>query len=494
MIGIAVNGVWTIALEAFWPSRVYAHMFLQPYTLPVPFWMYLYACAAALVVSFAIVGAFVGTPAATPLYRTYDILPDSPRWQAVWRALVRVLQAGAIAALLLAIVAGLVGTGNPATNINMTLFWVVFLLAFTYITAIFGNIFAFINPWLSLVEGGESLGIDLSAPRVTYPNGLGYLPAFASYVGLVWIELFTLPRPHFLSMALIVYTAMTFAGVFLFGKRTWFEYGELFSVLYRVVGTVAPIQYSNGIHGGPARVRLRPPFIAAFYEQPKHVTLVLFVLFMLSSTTYDAIHETFFWVSLFWNDLVPVVQPLWGANGVEAQRTLMTWYVTYQRVGLVLSPFVYLLFYFIVLACATRITNAKLSLRFMAVQFALSLVPIALVYHATHYYTILITELPKMLALASDPFGLGWRLFITAAPAPSPLDMGAIWHTQVGLMLVGHVAAVYLAHVIALRVFPSQRLGVVSQIPMLVLMVVYTCVGLWVLSLPLATPQVLPIG
>jgi hypothetical protein len=61
-------------------------------------------------------------------------------------------------------------------------------------------------------------------------------------------------------------------------------------------------------------------------------------------------------------------------------------------------------------------------------------------------------------------------------------------------MLAGHVAGVYLAHVMALRIFPSQRLGIVSQIPMLMLMVVYTCVGLWVLSLPLATPQVLPIG
>jgi hypothetical protein len=51
-----------------------------------------------------------------------------------------------------------------------------------------------------------------------------------------------------------------------------------------------------------------------------------------------------------------------------------------------------------------------------------------------------------------------------------------------------------LAHVMALRVFPSQRQVIISQIPMLVLMVAYTCLGLWVLSLPLGTPQVLPLG
>jgi hypothetical protein len=51
------------------------------------------------------------------------------------------------------------------------------------------------------------------------------------------------------------------------------------------------------------------------------------------------------------------------------------------------------------------------------------------------------------------------------------------------------VVAVYMAHVIALHVFPSRRQGVSSQIPMLVLMVAYTCLGLWVLSLPLDIPR-----
>jgi len=41
-------------------------------------------------------------------------------------------------------------------------------------------------------------------------------------------------------------------------------------------------------------------------------------------------------------------------------------------------------------------------------------------------------------------------------------------------------------HVIALRVFPTQRRAVASQIPMLLLMVLYTAIGLWVLSLPIA--------
>src|SRR5207244_2581779 len=104
------------------------------------------------------------------------------------------VRGGAVALLLRTLLARLVGTANPLANINMTLFWVAFLLGFTYFTAIAGNIFALVNPWRTLVEWTERLGLDLSTSRVTYPSGLGYLPAFAFYVALVWIELFTLPQ------------------------------------------------------------------------------------------------------------------------------------------------------------------------------------------------------------------------------------------------------------------------------------------------------------
>lgn len=159
-----------------------------------------------------------------------------------------------------------------------------------------------------------------------------------------------------------------------------------------------------------------------------------------------------------------------------------------------IPPFVYLLFSLAVMACARSITKTQAPLAVLASRFAFSLVPIALVYHATHYYTVVITQLPGLLRLVSDPFGWGWRLFATASQPQVPLDMGLIWHTQVFLMLLGHVVAVYLAHMMALRAFPSRGQGVLSQIPMLVLMVGYTCVGLWVLSLPLALPQVLSGG
>jgi hypothetical protein len=85
--------------------------------------MYLYACAAALIVSFAVVGYFVGAPATRPTYRTRDVLSERSTWQAAWSWGLRLLKAGAVASLLLTTAAGLIGTGDPTTNINMTLFY-----------------------------------------------------------------------------------------------------------------------------------------------------------------------------------------------------------------------------------------------------------------------------------------------------------------------------------------------------------------------------------
>jgi hypothetical protein len=256
---------------------------------------------------------------------------------------------------------------------------------------------------------------------------------------------------------------------------------------------MAPVEYGR-TDAGRAFVRLRPPFVAACFQPRMHASLVLFVLFMLSSTTYDAIHQTYLWVSLYWQRLLPLASPLWGSDMVAAQAGLTRWYLVYQYAGLVLSPFLYLILYVLVLACARAVVRSRVTVSALAGQFAATLVPIALVYHATHYSTILIVELPRLPWLAADPLGLGWLLFPTPAPPrPGPLNMGIIWHTQVALMLGGHVVGVYLAHLTALRVFGSARQGLVSQLPLLALMVAYTSVGLWVLSLPLDVPQVLPI-
>src|SRR5205085_2540604 len=88
--------------------------------------------------------------------------------------------------------------------------------------------------------------------------------------------------------------------------------------------------------------------------------------------------------------------------------------------------------------------------------------------------------------------GAGWNLFGTATIEIQPLILpaDAVWHTQVGLILFGHIVSVYLAHAQALRIFPAAGKVLWSQFPMLILMVAFTTAGLWILSLPIAAGQV----
>ncbi len=66
----------------------------------------------------------------------------------------------------------------------------------------------------------------------------------------------------------------------------------------------------------------------------------------------------------------------------------------------------------------------------------------------------------------------------------SHLPSGAVWWTQVGVIVAGHVVAVFEAHRIARAAQPRvrQRRSVAVHSPLTMLMICYTAVGLWVLG------------
>jgi hypothetical protein len=59
-----------------------------------------------------------------------------------------------------------------------------------------------------------------------------------------------------------------------------------------------------------------------------------------------------------------------------------------------------------------------------------------------------------------------------------------IWNIQTAVIVIGHVAAIVLAHMIALKHFGNGRSAAASQFPLAILMVLYTLFGLWLLSTP----------
>jgi hypothetical protein len=130
--------------------------------------------------------------------------------------------------------------------------------------------------------------------------------------------------------------------------------------------------------------------------------------------------------------------------------------------------------------------RADLTIGEVARLFVLSLIPIALAYHLAHYLSFLLIVGQYMIPLSSDPFGFGWDLFGTKIYFP---DIGIVnakfvWITSVIAVVTGHIIAVWLAHVVALRRFGESGAALRSQIPMLFLMVGYTMLSLWILAQP----------
>ena len=113
--------------------------------------------------------------------------------------------------------------------------------------------------------------------------------------------------------------------------------------------------------------------------------------------------------------------------------------------------------------------------------------PIAIAYHLAHYLSMLLVSGQFIIPLASDPLGFGWNLFGTADYKVNLSIVGArfVWYCAASAVVVGHVAAVYLAHVVALEMFQDRRTALWSQVPMVVLMILYTMVSLWILAQPI---------
>jgi hypothetical protein len=456
------------------------------YNLPIPFWMYAFSASAALALSFLVVGYTITGSRVAGVYATVELAELDRRTAA------RLLAAGrtvALFALMVTILAGLVGPANPFANFSVTFFWVIFLLGFSYSVAFVGDVYALINPWQTIAAAVNRLPLQRMVARRPYPAWLGYYPALAMYMAFIWIELFGHPAPKTLAVIFIAYGLINVTGAAVFGPAEWFRHGEFFGVFLRLIGKMAPVEYvaAPGTDR-PLRLRLRAPFVGLLDGRADHFSLLLFVLFMLSSTAFDGIHDTVPWVGLFWKGLYPVLNSV-----VELPYlVVLDFYYGWQWLMLFVSPFVYLAVYLLFVWMMKRATGSNRSVTDLAMQFAFSLVPIAVVYHVTHYYTLLVDQGPAFLVQISDPLGLGWNLFGTARQTMQQIILlaSSVWHTQVALILVGHIAGVYLAHLEALHTFGKVRRALASQLPMLVLMMLFTTMGLWILSLPIAAGQV----
>ncbi len=456
-----------------------AHSFGAVYTPPMPFWMYAWGASGALLLSFLLFGLFLAPAPSTDRPSPREVcLP--PAAGALW-LLGRVL---AVALLILCIATGLLGNPSPYGNFNMSFFWILFALGGIYLSALLGDLYAGLNPFKTLVDTLGRLWPSYPRGLLRYPAGLDAWPALALYMGFIWVELFARNTPASLAWLLLGYSLLNLLGVGLIGRRDWFRHCEFFSLIFRLVGQLAPLHWLQ--RDGRIRLQLRRPLSGAAQPAPS-LALLLFILFMLSSTAFDGLKDSLLWHRLFWVDLYHAgLKSHVGSNPLAALPRLRELAELWNSAWLLLSPLLYFTAYALCMALGRWLAGSERPLSQLLRDFAGSLLPIALVYHLAHYYTLIQSQGVKIIRLVSDPFGWGWDLFGTAGWLRYRIvpEANTVWHAQVLLIVAGHVASVYLAHRVALRVFASPRQALLSQIPMLLLMLLFTTAGLWLLSLP----------
>ena len=123
----------------------------------------------------------------------------------------------------------------------------------------------------------------------------------------------------------------------------------------------------------------------------------------------------------------------------------------------------------------------------MSTVFIYSLIPIVVAYHLAHYFSYLLIQGQLIFPLVSDPFGFGWDLFNSADLKVNIAIVNAkfAWITALISSIIGYVVAIYVAHVIAIRVLGEKVHAIRSQYPMMELMVGYIMLSLWTLVQPL---------
>ncbi len=410
--------------------------------------------AAALQVSFSVLGLAWRTPrfdAATQgrAVPRLQSLVESRGWQVLWRAF------GLVCAgyVVVAAVAGPDVVINPAFGVVYSWLWVGLIPA----SLVLGPVIWQLSPLRTVhLLGNRFLRRDPEQGLVRLPARVGCWPAAAGLLAFTWLEL---ASPNSTSLEAVRlwflgYALLVGGGAVLFGNR-WFAAADPFEVYSSLVahlsvfgrrgdGTLVVRSPLRNLDGLPARPGL---------------TAVVTVLF--GSTVFDSFRDSVTWAR-FTTDL--------GMDRVVA-----------NSLGLVVFCAVTAGLF----SAATMATPARPPTRRRELPnvFAHAVVPIVIGYMTAHYLSYFVTTGQQTLVQLSDPLVNGSNLLGTG-------DLGtSFWlvtHTttlalvKVGAIIGGHVLGVIAAHDRALKLLPTRD-QLTGQLPLLFVMVAYTCAGLWLL-------------
>ncbi|MEU2119019.1 hypothetical protein ABZ567_25995 [Streptomyces sp. NPDC016459] len=424
-------------LHAAAPGPPLAHGVGSRHDLPLsPFYAYAGAFAA-LLVSFLALGLlwstsrFRGDLAGRPLPAVLQRMADAP----ATRTALRLLGTATALVFLLHLLLGPDDPDrNPAAGALYVLLWVGLVPA----SLLLGPVWRLLNPLRALLA--------LHPPRSPrpLPAALGIRPAAAGLLLFTWLELVAPDNTSSatLLIALTVHTGVHLLGATRYGDP-WFAHADPFEVYSSLLARLSPLgRRADG------RLVLRSPF-HGLDATPRIPGLVATVCVLLGSTAYDGLSDNPRWITTLQTSSL-------GPTPTATLGLLATVALAAVCYGL----------------CAGVLRLMNPTLTTPLTSFAHSLLPVALGYLVAHYFSLFVTEGPRMVIMAGGTDN-------ALAPAPF-LNPGGLATLQVAAIVTGHVLGVVAAHDRSVRLFPPDR-AVAGQLPLFALMIAYTLGGIGLL-------------
>jgi hypothetical protein len=447
-----------------------AHGLVGRTDLPIPAWLFGWGAAVVLVVSF------VGLAVLWPKPRLEDARERRVLQVPAWLE----IPCGIIGIALFAIVvyAGLDGAQVDTANLAPTFVYVAFWVGLLPFQVVFGDVFALFNPWRAVGRAAGWVAKRVAGESVpepmAYPERLGRWPAAIGILCFGWLELVSTSRsdPSTLAILALAYAAIQLVGMSLYGVRQWEHNGDAFGVYFGLFARLSPLRWERGT------LYVRPLLSGVTKLDPVPGTVAL-LLIMIGTTTFDGFSN-----GPVWSDLAPDLTDVINDLGFSQATSLQIAFT----IGLLAVVGLVSLLYRAG-AAGMRTVAPDRDTTYLARTFVHTLTPIALAYAVAHYFSFLVYQGQALAYLASNPLGRtlaegdnGWLGTANWGVDYTVVGARTIWYVQVAALVLGHVAGLVLAHDRALKVFVRAREATRSQYWMLVVMVAFTSLGLWLLS------------
>ncbi|HEX9397221.1 MAG TPA: hypothetical protein VF943_10850, partial [Burkholderiales bacterium] len=262
-----------------------AHGFGQRFDLPLPLWLWITGAGATIVFTFLVVALFVRDRPLVAIEAELRLRVPAVWWIGAAARLTAVLL------FVLTLCAGFFGLQDPYSNLITVMVWVIWWVGFAFVCALIGDVWAVTNPLRTLFQWAEgAYGALTGGGRLSrdfpYPRRLGAWPAVALFLCFAWTELVWRDKevPLYIARIVLAYSVIAWTGMFVFGRDVWLARGEAFSIAFGILGRFAPLD--------TRRLSIRPPGAGLARAENVSFSLLVFVLLMLSSVTFDGFLET----------------------------------------------------------------------------------------------------------------------------------------------------------------------------------------------------------